>query len=53
MAFLESEIKLVLTQEQIVAKVWHGSSVQTTIANTICLLDLPEDAKGLVSRGTI
>jgi len=49
-AFLESGIKLGLTQEQIACKCM---AVQAAVANAICLLVLPEEAKGLVSRGTI
>ncbi len=49
-AFSELKINFGLTQEQIATKVGQDRS---TIANTIRLLDLPEEVQGLVSRGTI
>ncbi len=49
-AFSELKTNFGLTQEQIATKVGQDRS---TIANTIRLLDLPEEVRGLVSRGTI
>lgn len=49
-AFSELKTNFGLTQEQIATKVGQDRS---TIANTIRLLDLPEEVQGLVSRGTI
>jgi len=50
MAFSELKSNFGLTQEQIAIKVGQDRS---TIANTIRLLDLPEEIQGYVSRGTI
>ena len=49
-AFFELKGNFGLTQEQIATKVGQDRS---TIANTIRLLDLPEEVQGFVSRGTI
>lgn len=49
-AFSELKTNFGLTQEQIATKVGQDRS---TIANTIRLLDLPEEVQGYVSRGTI
>jgi ParB family chromosome partitioning protein len=49
-AFSELKSNFGLTQEQIAIKVGQDRS---TIANTIRLLDLPEEIQGYVSRGTI
>ncbi|MBC8549726.1 MAG: ParB/RepB/Spo0J family partition protein [Candidatus Brocadiales bacterium] len=49
-AYSELKINFGLTQEQIATKVGQDRS---TVANTIRLLDLPEEVQGLVSRGTI
>ncbi len=49
-AFFELKGNFGLTQEQIAIKVGQDRS---TIANTIRLLDLPEEVQGFVSRGTI
>ena len=49
-AYSELKINFGLTQEQIATKVGQDRS---TVANTIRLLDLPEEIQGLVSRGTI
>ncbi len=49
-AFSELKTNFGLTQEQIATKVGQDRS---TVANTIRLLDLPEEVQGLVSRGTI
>ncbi len=49
-AFSELKINFGLTQEQIATKVGQDRS---TVANTIRLLDLPEEIQSLVSRGTI
>ncbi len=49
-AFSELKTNFGLTQEQIAIKVGQDRS---TIANTIRLLDLPEEVQGHVSRGTI
>jgi ParB family chromosome partitioning protein len=49
-AFSELKTNFGLTQEQIATKVGQDRS---TIANTIRLLDLPEEVQGHVSRGTI
>ncbi len=49
-AFSELKSNFGLTQEQIAKKVGQDRS---TIANTIRLLDLPEEIQGNVSRGTI
>ncbi len=49
-AFAELKSSFGLTQEQIAIKVGQDRS---TIANTIRLLELPEEIQGYVSRGTI
>jgi ParB family chromosome partitioning protein len=49
-AFSELKTNFGLTQEQIATKVGQDRS---TIANTIRLLDLPEEVQNYVSRGTI
>ncbi|MEK6767010.1 MAG: ParB/RepB/Spo0J family partition protein [Planctomycetota bacterium] len=49
-AFSELKSNFGLTQEQIAAKVGQDRS---TIANTLRLLDLPEEVQDFVSRGTI
>ena len=49
-AFSELKTNFGLTQEQIATKVGQDRS---TVANTIRLLDLPEEVQGYVSRGTI
>jgi ParB family chromosome partitioning protein len=49
-AFSELKTNFGLTQEQIATKVGQDRS---TIANTIRLLDLPEEVQSSVSRGTI
>ena len=48
--FCRTKTNFGLTQEQIAIKVGQDRS---TIANTIRLLDLPEEIQGYVSRGTI
>jgi len=49
-AFSELKTNFGLTQEQIATKVGQNRS---TVANTIRLLDLPEEVQDCVSRGTI
>ena len=49
-AFFELKTNFGLTQEQIATKVGQDRS---TVANTIRLLDLPEEIQNCVSRGTI
>ncbi len=49
-AFYELKTNFGLTQEQIATKVGQDRS---TVANTLRLLDLPEEVQGYVSRGTI
>src|SRR3972149_2720178 len=49
-AFSELKVNFGLTQEQIAKKVGQDRS---TIANTLRLLDLPEEVQDSVSRGTI
>jgi len=49
-AYSELKMNFGLTQEQIATKVGQDRS---TIANTLRLLDLPAEVRGLVSRGTI
>ncbi len=49
-AYSELKINFGLTQEQIATKVGQDRS---TVANTIRLLDLPEEIQSIVSRGTI
>lgn len=49
-AYYELKTNFGLTQEQIATKVGQDRS---TVANTLRLLDLPEEVQGYVSRGTI